>query len=454
MSASILYRSALVALFFFVSACSDLLDGPTETDIKNQLAFQMPAGVEVDSVEILVSENIGSEVDPRYRNRSKATIKLLEDRVDVVDTYGDKYIVKTVLEEETQFNLTLISTATLANEKWQVTFDRMEGGQYTGAPLSQFFEGTFAYEGSSEAEKIIADYEAKLKAEAEAAEARKEQLRQEAVARAAQEEVERAARIKAFREFLAGTWLSKAPVFRNKQPYITRNNETAGLEVSFPEGDEAKGRARVTLFVTEDITDKVTVDANFEVADNGQAVVIFLNTRTTHSRLKWTFRENWTFYSNGVMATRSGREEWAVEMSKGGAALEEKRAEEQRLENRAAAIAALGAKHRAFSGDRRLRDIGLKNNSYGPVFVDAEKAQKGDVWGNNEQGYGENSSVISTAIHAGVLKEGESGVLKVTHGRLTNRYNIKGLLKNGIQSQNFSRSSVYQIELIEKLAVD
>lgn len=454
MSANVLYRSALVALFFFVSACSDLLDGPTETDIKNQLAFQMTVGVEVESVEILVSENIGSEVDPRYRNRAKATLKILEDRVDIINSYGANHLVEKVLGAGTEINLTLISSATLVNEKWQVTFDRIEGGQITGTPISQFFEANYAYEGTKEADKMIADYEAKLKADAAAAEAEAERLRQEAVARAAQEEVERAARIKAFREFLAGTWLSSQPMFRNENLYITRDGKTASLEVSFPEGDVETGVATVTVFVTDDIADKVAMTVNFKVADSGDFATLYFGGRVNHRSLNWRFDGNYIINKDGFFGIRSGRTRLHTQLEKNADALAGRRAQEALIVKRAEAIQALIVKHQAFLGDRRLLDIGLNSNSYGPVFVDAKKAQKGDVWGNNEEGYGENSSVISATIHAGILKEGESGVLKVTYRRLKQRYNINGLLQNGIQSQSFNRSSVYQIELIEKLAVD
>ena len=447
-------RTAVLALFLFVAACSDILDGPTEDDIATQLGFELPTGVQVSSVEIIVSENIGSEVEPKYRNRAKAALRLVEDRVEVVDTLDDKFILRKVMESGVDFEVTLITTAVLENEKWKVTLDKFEGRQVTGAPIGQFVEGTYAYEGTEEEAQFQAAYEAKLEAEKKAAEEEAERRRLQAEADRVQAEADRIARIAAFREYMAGTWLSKTPVFRNNSIYQTRDGKTAGVELNFEDGDDATGKVQVKLFVIDDIVDEIILNASFRVDDSGESATLYLNSRATHRSLNWSFRENWTFNNKGMFETGTRRDRWYVEMEKGGAALSEKRAEEERLAKRAKAIADLRAKHRAFTGDNRLRDIGLNRNTYGPVFVDAEKARKGEVFGDVEESYGENSSVLSAAIHAGILKEGESGVLKVSHGSVRQRRNINGTLKNGIQSQNFNDYDVYQIELIEKLEVN
>ena len=454
MTANTMFRCALVAATFLLTACSDILDGPTEEDLSNQLAFELPVGYEVRSIDILVSENTGSEVEPSYRQRSTATLRLIEDRVELVKTLDDKFILKKVFDEGTEFDVTVISSSRLVNNKWNVTLDKLEGRTITGLPLSQFIEGTYAYEGTSEAEKLASDYEAKLKAEAEAAAAEAERKRLEAEAALAKAEADKVARIKAFREFLAGTWLTKTPVLRNGAPFLTRDNESAGMEITFEPGEGAAGKALVTLFVNEDIVDKVAVNANFSVSDSGEFATLFLRTRTNHRRLNWTFNENWTFDKNGLLQTRTGRTRWHAEMEKDGAALDKKRAEEARLIRREEAIQALRQKHKAFLGDRRLRDIGLNSNTWGPVYVDAEKSQKGDVYGNAAIAYGENSSVLSAALHAGVIAEGESAILKVTRQRVNRRSNIDGTLSNGIQSQSFNQYTVYKIELIEKLELN
>jgi|GEM_PF-1884842 len=452
MMANSIYRGVIVAAFFFLSACSDVLDGPTEDDLGKQLAFELPTGVRVESVDIIVAENIGSEVEPRYRHRAKATLQLAEDRVEVVEQLDDKYILKTVAEEGMEFDVTLISTSVLINDKWKVSFDKVEGRQVTGAPLGQFVEGTYAYENSEEANEIIAAYEARLKAEKEAAEAEARHRQEVAQARAEKEAAEKAARIKAFREYLAGTWLSKSPVFRNNAPYLTRNNESAGLEISFPEGDQATGKARVTLFVNEDLTDDVSVDVNFTVADSGEYATVFLRTRTSHRRLNWTFSENWTINADGVFQTSNNRDRWYAQMEKDGPALAAKREEEARLERRIAAIEGLIKKHRAFIGKNRLREVGLNSNTFGPVFIDSTALKEGTVWG--DQYYAPDSSLVSTAIHAGVLAQGESGVVKLTRRNLDQRTNFQGTVKNGIQTEQFRGRDVYEIELIEKLNVD
>lgn len=453
MLVNIVRRTAFLSLFLFVTACSDILDGPTEEDIATQLAFELPAGVEVDSVEIIVSENVGSEVEPRYRNRSKATLSLTEDRVELADTYDDKFIVRKVMDGGVEFDVTLITTAALANEKWKIKLDKLEGRQITGSPIGQFVEGTYAYEGTDEEAQIIEAYEAKVEAEKLAAQEEARRQYAEAEAARAKALADQVARVAAFREFMAGTWVSIAPVTRNKDIYQTRSGDTASVELNFEEGKGATGKVKVKLFVTDDVADEIILNANFRVADSGEFATLYLNSRADHRTLNWSFRENWTFNKQGLFET-GRRTRWQAEMTNEATAIATKRAEEQRVAKRSAAITALLTKHRAFNGNKRLTDIGLKRNSYGPVFVDAEKAQTGDVFGDVAESYGEYSSVVSAAIHAGVLKQGESGVLKVSRRVLSRRNNISGTLRNGIQSKNFNRYDVYKIELIEKLEVN
>ncbi len=420
-----------------LAACSGGNEQPSEEDIKNAIAFNLPGGLEVDGVEILVTENAGSQVEPLIRNRANVTLEFADDFVSVVDRFDDKVVLKTLYSKGQELNGTVITSSRLKGDSWSVNIDRFDISRVNGTALGQFAEGSYAFEGTDEAAGFKQAYEDKL--------AQQEAERHAAVAAA---EKEKADRIAAFRAEIAGTWVAKAPMMRNGGVYTGRDKKsTAGVEITFPEGDEASGIAPFTLYVTHNPNDKLTVDAGFTVAEDGKSVKVRARSNT-HKTLNMYLNEVWTLSADGMLQTGS-RDRWYVQLEKDGAALAEKNALAERLTNRDKAIEALVMKHQAGLAPNRFENMRMKQNTYTMMFVDATPGENQKVFGDGT--YDGNSGIALTAIHAGVLDRGEAGVVKITYRWTKSRSDIFGTVKNGVTSGKYNAYGHYTIELVEKL---
>lgn len=439
MNRLVTFSRALVGTLFMVmlTACSGGNEQPGEEDIKNAIAFNLPGGLEVDGVEILVTENAGSQVEPLIRNRANVTLEFADDFVSVVGRFDDKVVLKTLYTKGQELNDTVITSSRLKGDSWSVSIDRFDITRVNGTALGQFAEGSYAFEGTDEAAGFKQAFEDKL--------AREEAERQAAVAAA---EKEKADGIAAFRAGIAGTWVAKASMMRNGGVYTGRDNKsTAGVEITFPEGDGASGIAPFTLYVIDNPNDKLTVDAGFTVAEDGKSVKV-LGRSNTHKTLNMNLTDVWTLGSDGLLQT-GRRDRWYVQLEKGGAALAQKNALAERLTNRDKAIEALVMKHQAGLAPNRFENMGIKRNTYTMMFVDATPDENQKVYGDGT--YGRESGIALTAIHAGVLDRGEAGVVKITYRPTESRSNVFGTVKNGVTSGKYNDHYLYTIELVEKL---
>ncbi len=431
-------KAALSTLILItLAACSGGSDQPSEDDIKNAVAFNLPSGLEVADVEILVTENAGSQVEPLIRNRSNITLEFIDDFVMPVERYDDKVVLKKLYEKGQELKGTLISSARLKGESWTVSSDRFDIPRVQGNALSQYAEGTYAFEGTDEAAEFKKAYEdALVKAEEE---------RQAAIAKA---EEEKAARVAAFRKFLAGTWTASGPLMQNGGVYTGRDRKsTAGVEMAFPEGDEARGVVPMTLYVHENPVDSVPVNAGFTIADDGKSVQIRARSNTLKA-MNLYMNEVWTMGEDGVLKA-GGRDRWTIQMEKDGEAAAAKKALVDQITSYDAALKALATKHRAGMAPNRFRDMRMNQNTYTNVILEATPPDGARVLGTDM--YDEDSNIALTAIHAGVLKRGEAGVVKITYRRFNQRPQIQGSTANGVTSSGYSAYGRYSIELVEKL---
>lgn len=431
-------KAALSTLILVtLAACSGGNDQPSEDDIKNAVAFTLPSGLEVADVEILVTENAGTQVEPLIRNRSNITLEFTDDFVMPVARYDGKVVLKKLYEKGQELKGTLISSARLKGESWTVSSDRFDITRVQGNALSQYTEGSYAFEGTDEAATFKKDYEdALIKAEEE---------RQAAIAKA---EAEKAERIAAFRKTLAGTWTASGPMMKNGGVYTGRDGKsTVALEMTFPEGEEATGVVPMTLYVHENPIDSVPVNAGFTVSDDGKSVKIRARSNT-HKALNFYMNEVWTMEEDGVLKA-GGRDRWAVQMEKDGEATAAKKAAIEKITAHDAALQALATKHRAGMAPSRFRDLRMSQNTYINVILEASPPSGARVFGADE--YDEDSNIALTAIHAGVLKKGEAGVVKVTYRWHNSRPYIQGTAANGVTSERFTAYGRYSIELVEKL---
>lgn len=73
---SLFYPVPIISLIA-IAGCSQL--GPSNADIKKELQAELPAYLEVTSLDVKERENTGSKVDPNIQARFKVTIKMKED---------------------------------------------------------------------------------------------------------------------------------------------------------------------------------------------------------------------------------------------------------------------------------------------------------------------------------------------------------------------------------------
>ena len=127
-------------------------------------------------------------------------------------------------------------------------------------------------------------------------------------------------------------------------------------------------------------------------------------------------------------------------------------AERQRREAAEAAkrqrIEAAVAKHGAGFAPRRLGDL-VGTNERGLFLVTGSIAGKGDVWGTDEYACG--SDFAKAVVHAGVLADGETGIVEVREiGE--RRYNLLGSPRNGVASRSDDRENQFcTVRLVERI---
>lgn len=114
-----------------VTAYSDS-EKPSKKDISKAFSdLFVPTYLEVTSFKLLVSENVGSKVEPLYKARFKATIKIKQDTFKTDKLFKDVAIVKRVKKTGEKIFIYGISTSHVSEEKWVTKF-RLEKDYFGG----------------------------------------------------------------------------------------------------------------------------------------------------------------------------------------------------------------------------------------------------------------------------------------------------------------------------------
>lgn len=132
----------------------------------------------------------------------------------------------------------------------------------------------------------------------------------------------------------------------------------------------------------------------------------------------------------------------AIEAAERQRAEEAKRALQQRIEEAV-------ARHNAGFAPEKIGRSGLSYGEKRAFLVNADVKGSGRVWGTDT--YTSRSDFIRSVIHAGLLREGETGIVEVT--MLDHQPNdFVGTPRNGIASKNATAPFfAYKMRLLEKL---
>lgn len=198
-----------IVLVPLVLGCGNSEQKPARNDYRNQLAVAIPAYFQLASFDVEASENVGSKVEPLFRARFKATVKLKTDTYDRVREEEGATLISPVAKDGDQWEMYGIATARLSGGSWQVKFDLDNNPTIQNGRPRDFFTGKVILLGSAEESEWRAQLEAARRAaeqeSARAEEVRREQESQlraelEVQRRAAQQEAVRAAEARRIQE--------------------------------------------------------------------------------------------------------------------------------------------------------------------------------------------------------------------------------------------------------------
>lgn len=106
------------------------------------------------------------------------------------------------------------------------------------------------------------------------------------------------------------------------------------------------------------------------------------------------------------------------------------------------------ARHKAAFAPGRMADLNLQEGVKVALLVTASSSGPGKVWGTDR--YTGDSDFAKSVLHAGLLKDGETGIVEATS---TDTWNFLGSPRNGVDSQNYTGRSArsYTLRLLERI---
>ena len=280
----------LSASIFALAACGSSFDGPDEGEIGDFLEMELPEGVDVDSIEIVASQNEGDEIEPVYRTRSNITLSLEEDFAEQVGMIGDRPLIKIVAEEGTEYDGILFTRGEpIGDDDWSVESERLQIRNMKGMPLSSFDD--YVIEGSDE-EK----------------DARETAKREEA-----EEEKRAADQLASAQRAFVGSWSASQPLTRNGSVFSQRGTQI-GISFNLGPNEDGYGKGTGRVYNFSDPSIYAEAPITYTVTGEGDvAQVTFLET-ARHDELPFYVSSDsvWKLSSDGVVD--GGR--WDIKLSK------------------------------------------------------------------------------------------------------------------------------------------
>ena len=171
---------ALIALFLL--GCGDSEKKPSTGNYEKQFAVQIPAYFELSSFDVEASENVGSKVEPFYKARFKATVKLKTKTFELASQENEATFIRPVADDGETKEIYGIAGARLSAGNWKIDFN-LENNPIPsmGQPRDFFTSGRVIVVGTAEETEFKAQMDHKqLVAQQEAEKALKaQQLEQE-----------------------------------------------------------------------------------------------------------------------------------------------------------------------------------------------------------------------------------------------------------------------------------
>lgn len=161
----------------FLLGCGDSEEKPSTKDYEKQFSVEVPAYLELSSFDVEASENVGSKVEPYYKARFKATVKLNTKTFELSSKENEATFIRPVAGEGETKEIYGVASARLSAGNWKIDF-KFENNPIPalGRPKDFFTGGRVLVVGTAEESDFKAQIEQKqLVAQQEAEKALKTQ---------------------------------------------------------------------------------------------------------------------------------------------------------------------------------------------------------------------------------------------------------------------------------------
>jgi predicted Holliday junction resolvase-like endonuclease len=201
----------MILTLSFVSGSIFGEDKPEESDISKKLILSIPSYLTVSDIDIGVSENTGTKVEPVYASRFKGVLETTESLYEIKSRILNKLVLVEKIPSGTKIKIHGITVSTLDGDKWKVRFKSLKIPTMNGKSISDFEVGSFVIFGSKEEENLKKQKVEQDKKEAEERKAREIKEAEERKAREIKEaEKAEKAEIKRIKDYKFITYILKS----------------------------------------------------------------------------------------------------------------------------------------------------------------------------------------------------------------------------------------------------
>lgn len=148
----------IIGMTLIITGCSNDNNGPSESELMNKIQMLSPAFIAIEDLDISATENAGTQVEPKIKSRFEADGNLKVSLYKRKQYILGKHILSETAKEGAEFKVFGIASSTLKLDKWNITFDKIDSTpNYKGYPISKYKEGTYVFEDTQEAKKLLAE---------------------------------------------------------------------------------------------------------------------------------------------------------------------------------------------------------------------------------------------------------------------------------------------------------
>lgn len=152
----------ILICFIFLLGCGDSENKPSTKDYEKQFSVEIPAYLELSSFDVEASENVGSKVEPYYKARFKATVKLKTKTFELSNQENEATFIRPVADEGEKKEIYGMAGARLSAGNWKIDFN-LENNPIPalGHPKDFFTGGRVIIVGTAEESEFKAQMEQK-----------------------------------------------------------------------------------------------------------------------------------------------------------------------------------------------------------------------------------------------------------------------------------------------------